>query len=67
MPRAQLIDANTGEILDDLGWFETANEARNACGKYVEHMLIWERSPDGLWVAEDEDEAYHVEADPLEE
>lgn len=66
MPRAQLIDANTGEILEDLGWFETANQARSACGRHADHMLTWERSPDDLWVAEEEDEVYQVEADPPE-
>jgi len=64
MPRAQLIDAKTGEILDDLGWFETANQARSACGKHADRLLFWERSEDDLWIAEDEDEAYQVEADP---
>ena len=29
-------------------------------------MLTWQRSSDGLWVAEEEDKAYHVEADPPE-
>jgi len=66
MPRAQLINAKTDEILDDLGSFETANEARSACGKHAEHLLVWERSPDGLWIAEEEDEVYQVEADPPE-
>jgi len=66
MPRAQLIDAKTGEILEDLGWFETANQARTACGKHADRLLFWALSPDRFWVAE-EDEVYHVEADPPEE
>ena len=63
MPRAQLISLETGEVLEDLGFYETAHQARSACGRHAEQMLIWERSPDGLWIAETEDEAYHVEAD----
>jgi len=66
MPRAQLIDATIGEILEDLGWYETANEARSACARHAEHLLVWERSLDDLWVAEEEDEVYQVEADPPE-
>lgn len=66
MPRAQLIDAHSGEILEDLGWFETANQARSACGRHAERLLVWARSPDDLWVAEEEDEAYQVEAYPPE-
>ena len=64
MPRAQLIDAYTGEILDDLGWFETADEARSACGRHADRLLFWALSPDRLWVAEEEDEVYQVEVDP---
>ncbi|GAA4015870.1 hypothetical protein GCM10022631_30170 [Deinococcus rubellus] len=67
MPRAQLIDANTGEILDDLGWYETANQARSACGRHAEGLLVWALSPDGLWVAEEDNEVYQVEADLPEE
>ncbi len=67
MPRAHLIDAQTGEILEDLGFYETANQGRTTCARHAEHLLVWERSPDGLWIAEDEDETYHVEADPPEE
>lgn len=66
VPCAQLIDANTGEILENFGWFETATQARSACGKHAERLLVWERSPDNLWVAEEEDEVYQVEADPFE-
>lgn len=66
MPRAQLIDAITGEILEDLGFYETASQARSACAAHAEHQLVWERSPDDLWIAEEEDEAYQVEADPPE-
>ena len=66
MPRAQLIDAKTGEILDDLGWYETANQARSACGRHADRLLVWERSPDELWIAEEEDEVYQVQADPPE-
>ena len=66
MPRARIIDAHTGELQGDLGWFETANQARSACGQYAENLLVWERSPDGLWVAEEEDEVYQVEMDPPE-
>jgi len=58
MPRAQLIDANTGEILDDLGCFETASQARSACGKHADRLLFWARSPDDLWIAEEGDEVY---------
>ncbi|GAA4013422.1 hypothetical protein GCM10022631_26330 [Deinococcus rubellus] len=63
MPRAQLINANTGEILEDLGWFETALPARSVCAAHAEHLLVWERNPNGLWIAEEEDVAYQVEAD----
>ncbi|GAA3995102.1 hypothetical protein GCM10022631_01530 [Deinococcus rubellus] len=66
MPRAQRINAHTGEILEDLGWFETAHQARSACGKHAEHFLVWGYSPDGLWVTQEDDEVYHVEADPPE-
>ena len=66
MPHVHLIDAKTGEILEDLGWYETTNQARTACGRHAEHLLVWERSPDGLWIAEEEDEVYQVEADPPE-
>jgi len=48
MPRAQVINAKTGEILEDLGWYETANEARSACGKHADHPLFWALSPDRL-------------------
>ncbi|AZI45278.1 hypothetical protein EHF33_20425 (plasmid) [Deinococcus psychrotolerans] len=63
MPRAQLIDTITSEILDDLGWFDTASQARTGCAMHARQMLVWERSPDDLWIAEGEEEAYHVEAD----
>lgn len=66
MPRAQLISLETGEILENLGFYETAHQARSACGRQAEHMSVWERIPDGLWIAEDEDESYHVEADLVE-
>jgi len=66
MPRAQLIEAKTGEILEDLGWYETANQARTACGRHADRLLVWERSPDDLWVAEEDDEVYQVEVDPPE-
>ncbi|GAA4015821.1 hypothetical protein GCM10022631_30100 [Deinococcus rubellus] len=66
MPRAQLIDATTGEILEDLGWYETAHQARTACGRHADQMLVWAFSPDGLWVAEEDDGVYQVEADPPE-
>jgi len=67
MPRAQLIDAKTGETLEDLGWYETANQGRTACGQHAEDLLVWALSPDGLWVAEEEDAVYQVEVDPPEE
>lgn len=66
MACSQLIDAITGEILEDLGFYETASQARTACAAHAERMLIWERSPDGLWIAEGEEEVYHVETEPLE-
>ena len=66
MPRAQLIDAHTDELLEDLGWFGTANQARSACGEHAEGLLVWALSPDRLWVAEEEDAVYQVEADPAE-
>ena len=59
----QLIDAHTGELLEDLGWYETANQARTACGRRADRLLVWERSPDDLWIAE---EVYQVEMDPPE-
>jgi len=43
----------------------TANQARSACGKHADRLLFWMRSPDDLWIAE-EDEVYQVEADPPE-
>jgi len=67
MPRAQLIDAKTGETLEYLGWFETANQACSACGKHSDHLLFWARSPDDLWIAQEEDEVYQVETHPAEE
>ena len=67
MPRAQLIDAKIGETLEYLGWFETANQARSACGKHADRLLFWVRSPDDLWTCEEEDEVYQVEMDPPEE
>ncbi|AZI44011.1 hypothetical protein EHF33_13880 [Deinococcus psychrotolerans] len=63
MPRVQLIDTITGEIIEDLGWFEMASQARMACGRHAECLLVWALSPDGLWVAGEEDEVYQVEAD----
>ncbi|AZI44368.1 hypothetical protein EHF33_15920 [Deinococcus psychrotolerans] len=62
MPRTQLIDTITGEI----GWFDMASQARIACAMHARQMLIWERSPDDVWIAEGEEEAYHVEADAPE-
>jgi len=64
MPRAQLIDAKTSEILEDLGRYKTANQARSVCGKHADRLLIWELSPDNFWVAEEGDEIYQVEVDP---
>lgn len=43
-----------------------ASQARTACATHAQQMLVWERSPDDRWIAEGEEEAYHVEADPLE-
>ncbi|GAA3999879.1 hypothetical protein GCM10022631_08550 [Deinococcus rubellus] len=63
---AQLIDTHTGEILEDLGVYETANPARTACGRHAEHFLVWGYSPGGLWVTQEDDEVYQVEADPAE-
>ncbi|AWN22491.1 hypothetical protein DKM44_03935 [Deinococcus irradiatisoli] len=67
IPRAHLIHAQTGEFLEDLGFFETAAQGRTACARHADQMLTWTRSPDGLWIAECDDEVYHVEADPPEE
>jgi len=44
-----------------------ANQARTACAVRAAHVLIWERSPDDLWIAEVENEVYQVEMDPPEE
>ncbi|WP_161882167.1 hypothetical protein [Deinococcus alpinitundrae] len=63
MPRTQLIDAKTGELLEDLGWYETVSQARSACSEHAGRLLFWARSPDDLWVAEEEDEVYRVEMD----
>ncbi|TSA84528.1 hypothetical protein FNU79_11255 [Deinococcus detaillensis] len=57
MLRAQLIDTIADKILKDLGFYEITAYAAHA-----EQMLVWERSPDNLWIAEGEEEAYHVEA-----
>ncbi|WP_281268219.1 hypothetical protein [Deinococcus irradiatisoli] len=39
MPRAHLIDAQTGEFLEDLGFFETAAQGRTACARHAGQML----------------------------
>jgi len=51
----------------DLGWYETPNQTRSACGRQADRLLVWALSPDDLWIAEEEDEAYQVEADPPED
>lgn len=36
----------------------------SGCRSRLRLMLVWERNPDDLWIAEGKEEAYHVEADP---
>ncbi|AWN24074.1 hypothetical protein DKM44_13210 [Deinococcus irradiatisoli] len=67
MPRVHLIDAQTGEVLEDLDFFETANQGRTRCARHADQMLTWTRSLDGLWIAECEEEVYHVEPDRMEQ
>lgn len=61
--RAEVIQAESEELLDTLGVYPSATEARSPCGVHARTSLLWIQPWDGLWEAEGEDDTvYRVTA-----
>ncbi len=60
---AALFQTEPEELLEALGMYPSATEARSACGLHARISLIWIQPWEGFWEAEGEDDiVYRVTA-----
>jgi hypothetical protein len=58
--RVEVYEPETEVLLDTLGKFETATEARTACAAHACTVLSWQQPWVGIWNAQGEHSWYRV-------